>query len=77
MRGGWGVGGGGVADMFKVPLGLSLPLPRSLSLSLEGCDFHQECFIWTLYYTCCPGLLKGSFNIRNLRSVACEAAARS
>lgn len=32
------------------------------SLSLEACDFHQECFIWILYYMCCPKVLKGSFN---------------
>ena len=56
--------------MFKVPICWSLPH------SLRACDFHQECFIWILYYMCCPSVLKGSFNMWILCSVACEKTMR-
>lgn len=58
------------ADMYKVPV------CRSPSLSLDACDFHQECFIWILYYMCCPKVLKGGFNMWILCSVACETTMR-
>lgn len=47
-----------------------------LSLSPDACDFHQECFIWILYYVCCPKVLKGGFNMWILCSVACETSMR-
>lgn len=56
--------------MFKVPICWSLPH------SLRACDFHQECFIWILYYMCCPNVLKASFNMWILCSVACEKTMR-
>lgn len=58
------------ADMFKVHLCLSL------SLSPVACDFHQECFIWIIYYMCCLKVLKGGFNMWILCSVACDTSMR-
>lgn len=46
------------------------------SLSPDAYDFHQECFIWILYYMCCPKVLKGSFNMWILCSAECETSTR-
>lgn len=43
---------------------------------LDAYDFRQECFIWILYYMCCPKDLKGGFNMWILCSVACETSMR-